>query len=827
MSAPGDEPEYPSFLTEKVLKPLYRGHPFLLMCHVPSTWAILHNLGFRSFGPTMAEGPHDDFRARGRPYPCEPNDDGYDGGQYAASVRDEVSRLLALPDAAWAPALAAAFHNRLHFLCPGGLESRLQLLARNVLKFVSAVQVFAAAADATPADTDAELNAAAAADSAAQPSEADLRRQRHRHVPEAEADAEGRVRRKSMRRPRDGRAGACEAWCTAPCAELHGNVEAECGGCPSERQGATDRVPPRGCHRGAAGFDTWRERARKWLREHPEHRARLKLAAKRRGGGRGGRGGLRGEGGGGGDEGGGGGGGQGGGQGGGREAGGGRSAKPRPAAAAAAPPPDGLGTDASATLALFTQERRSQAAALDAVYSSAGFESRAVRPMADLGRHVSVATAADATPGTHPLCAHRAKLAVLGRFCRRTAQLCAPTDKLLQAYLGAPPRGPPLIHCEMGRDGAGFGAVMQEKANLLLLGAVTGRPVLYYASQDAFNGGHTLLSAPGAVRTPESSVPRTLGWPSAADCERSIASMPPSERLLPWRCDERYVRPLTGGSTNGAATVDRWVPAIADGMADAFVKEVLISPAQRYLSCTSVPCAQFHPQTASLASVQLTDSSRAPLDGVSPPRCPHLRAPRIDPPQVKHLWDRWQHRTSTRAPLGSLFPNATALLFASPSVTAAFVSDFVRGALDQPPLEGEEAAPRLSRLLAGAGEFSGPRCLVRHLTRRTTTRVVRSLLTTLAPTAVVSCEDDEMECVGSASGALLVSLHLRRGDKAMMRECRDCINLADPDVQANVGDRTDLVNFRQGLVAVNRTVHQVCHPAGGTRPLAATPFGCV
>eukprot|EP00900_Chrysochromulina_parva_P001885 jgi/Chrpa1/11698/Chrysochromulina_OHIO_Genome00019222-RA len=45
----GSDRDYPAFLTEKVLKPLYRGHPFLLMCHVPATWSILHRLGFHSF----------------------------------------------------------------------------------------------------------------------------------------------------------------------------------------------------------------------------------------------------------------------------------------------------------------------------------------------------------------------------------------------------------------------------------------------------------------------------------------------------------------------------------------------------------------------------------------------------------------------------------------------------------------------------------------------------------------------------------------------------------------------------------------------------------
>ena len=173
-----------------------------------------------------------------------------------------------------------------------------------------------------------------------------------------------------------------------------------------------------------------------------------------------------------------------------------------------------------ATLAQLTRERRAQSLALDVS------RRRSQEAMDALGRQYTVATAASAAAGTRPLCAHKTKLPVLGRFCRRTAQRCAAVDALLRPYLHATPRAPPLIHKELGRMGAGFGAVLQEKANLLLLGVASGRHVLYYASRDAFNAGHALLSPAGTVAPAVEGLPADVGFAQRAECVAALQALP-------------------------------------------------------------------------------------------------------------------------------------------------------------------------------------------------------------------------------------------------------------------------------------------------------------
>ena len=238
---------YPAFLTEKVLKPLYRGHPFLLMCHVPATWSILHRLGFHSFGPSMPEGPFSAFDPDGpTPWPCSSTDfgDGVNGtSAYSLELEREIRRLADLPDSAWQVALTAAAHNRRHVVCDDGLSSRLRLQAYNVLRFVAFVKGV-----------------------------------QHQPAASASKNFMDELPKVPQAQPQRSAELGCQPWCAVSCLELHGNVERECGGCASTL----------GCHRGAEGFDTWRERA-KWKLIHFA-RGRGRGRGK---GGRGGRGGGR------------------------------------------------------------------------------------------------------------------------------------------------------------------------------------------------------------------------------------------------------------------------------------------------------------------------------------------------------------------------------------------------------------------------------------------------------------------------------------------------------------------------------------------------------
>ena len=220
VSTSGEGPRnFPLFLTEKVLKPLIRGHPFVTICAAPGVWELLAALGFRDFTPTLhGELPHDSWLQ----FPCDEED----GGAYGDVLAAELSRLQALPDSAWGGALEAAAHNQRHALCPAGLATVMKRLERNVLRFVERV-----------AQGKVDPGSAHEADSAG-------RNGRH-----------GRNGRKVRNGGKGGRGGApCEDWCKAGCLELHGNLYRECKGCDATIA----------CHKGAEGYDTWPERARAW-----------------------------------------------------------------------------------------------------------------------------------------------------------------------------------------------------------------------------------------------------------------------------------------------------------------------------------------------------------------------------------------------------------------------------------------------------------------------------------------------------------------------------------------------------------------------------------
>ena len=52
-SVTGDRNDYTPFLTEKVLKPIFAGHPFMLLCGARDVWDVIVAFGFRTFEPAI------------------------------------------------------------------------------------------------------------------------------------------------------------------------------------------------------------------------------------------------------------------------------------------------------------------------------------------------------------------------------------------------------------------------------------------------------------------------------------------------------------------------------------------------------------------------------------------------------------------------------------------------------------------------------------------------------------------------------------------------------------------------------------------------------
>lgn len=164
--------------------------------------------------------------------------------------------------------------------------------------------------------------------------------------------------------------------------------------------------------------------------------------------------------------------------------------------------------------------------------------------------------------------------------------------------------------------------------------------------------------------------------------------------------------------------------------------------------------------------------------------------------QQAYIWQRWAHRVTERGRVAwsRLFPGATTFSVSSPSITAMYLSDFL---LTDPGLEAAALPRRLrlsranaSLLARGAGEFSGPACLVSALARETSRPVLRAIARAFR---------------ASANGpALTVGLHLRRGDRAMHAECHQCVNERDRDVKGR--DRVELDVLRSVLRCVARFV---------------------
>jgi hypothetical protein len=171
--------------------------------------------------------------------------------------------------------------------------------------------------------------------------------------------------------------------------------------------------------------------------------------------------------------------------------------------------------------------------------------------------------------------------------------------------------------------------------------------------------------------------------------------------------------------------------------------------------------------------------------------------------KLKAHYNRFTHMASP-APIHDYLPRGAPILFSSPSVIAMYMSDFLLadGSLDV--RKRNNRAP-VSALADGQGDLSGPACLLRALMSSASESVLAAVWEALRPTAG-NTDDD-------ASGAVLVGVHLRRGDAAMQSECADCINGEDPDV-VDKHVRISLPDMSAKLRCVNKSMEAIVEATG-------------
>ena len=116
-----NQAEYTSFFTEKIFKPIYRGHPFVHACAASPTWPMLRRLGFRSFEPLISPDgltspdPHVDCKLSNT--------------SYYHKVSDEMKRIRMASENSWEAARRSAAYNQYAFSCK--LPKRLKRISHS------------------------------------------------------------------------------------------------------------------------------------------------------------------------------------------------------------------------------------------------------------------------------------------------------------------------------------------------------------------------------------------------------------------------------------------------------------------------------------------------------------------------------------------------------------------------------------------------------------------------------------------------------------------------------------------------------------------------
>ena len=270
------------------------------------------------------------------------------------------------------------------------------------------------------------------------------------------------------------------------------------------------------------------------------------------------------------------------------------------------------------------------------------------------------------------------------------------------------------------------------------------------------------------------------GWPTFLGCRAARAKHLKGVRL-PYRCHR------TSGEENGATELDDG-SEVPEGAAGA-----------------GLPADEPPPKSGARWVLGLDDGNAYNV----------LEA-------LKGRWNRWTHEAKQGVPLAEYFPQAP-FMFSSPSVINMYAADLV---LADGALDAAMANPRAgaAQLADGRTDLSGPRCLVRRLCDTVHEAVLSTVVEALQPTAGTQQPVGKGRPLSGAptgSDALLVGLHIRRGDAAMQDECTDCVNGDDPDVKARF-ERISAQGMEREIGCVNRSLVAIEHAleaAGSPRPV--------
>ena len=274
-------------------------------------------------------------------------------------------------------------------------------------------------------------------------------------------------------------------------------------------------------------------------------------------------------------------------------------------------------------------------------------------------------------------------LPVVARACRRAAEGCAAADEVIDAYIKLhrsrllPAQSSPIVLYEEGS--AGWGTSLAEKAGVLLLGVVTGRPVFLYSEPGAYNKAGSIASPePDAAAALFGSAPLGAAYDTSEAGYEACEASVPKGMLLPYTCKDFAA--FDGGRVRAV------LPTVEDG--DARQTAAKMPWFDRW-------------------SRKLNKSTS--LEAVVPPGAVAF--------------------TSLSLVAGTVLP----VLVAAPS-SANALDARLRRSLQLAAGAGRPPPTMSARDLArGMGEMAGPACITRMLTSRLSPAVHKLVKATLAP----------------------------------------------------------------------------------------------